>query len=92
MDECAQQGDQTACSILQKAAEYLAAYTGRLIEKSGSKKIGVYGSVLCQNRIVRQTYEKILKNKYSDITITEPPVSAAKAAAMYAAQMWKETR
>ena len=90
VDECARQGDEVALGILQRAAQYLAAYTGQLIEKSGSKKVGIYGSVLCQNRQVRQTYEQILVDRYKDITVTEPPVSAARAAAMYAAQMWKE--
>lgn len=83
--ECAEKGDAAARVILHEAAAYLAAYTSRLIEWSGSRKVGVYGSVICKNAAVRQEYEAILRKRYGDITITEPPVSATEAAALYAA-------
>ena len=82
--ECAEAGDEVAQAILLDAAKYLAGYTSSLIDWSGSRKIGVYGSVICGNKTVRSTYEKILAEKYGDLEITEPPVAAEYAAAMYA--------
>lgn len=82
--ECAENGDKTAVKILLGAADYLAKYTSSLLEWSDSRKVGIYGSVITENRIVRTEYERLLREKYADIEITVPPVSAEKAAAMYA--------
>lgn len=87
---CAGQGDAAAQKILCEAAKYLAAYTSRLIEWSGSTKVGVYGSVICQNQTIRQKYEELLKNRFENVTIMEPPVSAAEAAAQYAFLKYRE--
>jgi len=87
---CAGQGDAAAQKILCEAAEYLAAYTARLIEWSGSDKVGVYGSVICQNQTVRQKYEEILKSRFENVKIMEPPVSAMEAAAQYAFREYRE--
>jgi len=87
---CAGQGDAAAQKILCEAAEYLAAYTARLIEWSGSTKVGVYGSVICQNQTVRQKYEEILKSRFENVKIMEPPVSAMEAAAQYAFREYRE--
>ena len=85
--ECAEKGDECAKKILLAAAGYLAAYTCALIEKSGSETVGVYGSVITGNAIVRKEFERIVLGKYPDCRITEPPVSPEKAAAMYAGYM-----
>lgn len=84
--------DITARGILVKAAEYLAAYTARLVRWSGAEIVGVYGSVICRNRIVRQEFERLVKKEFPDIAITEPPVSATRAAADYAAEMFQERK
>jgi len=86
VDACAGAGDETARRILQNAARYLAAYTSALVKWSGSTLVGVYGSVLCQNAAVRAAYEEALRQRYPHITVTEPPVSAEEAAALYAAK------
>ncbi len=85
--ECAEKGDECAKKILLDAAGYLAAYTCALIEKSGAETVGVYGSVITGNRIVRNEFERIVSGKYPHCRITEPPVSPEKAAAMYAGYM-----
>lgn len=87
--KCAEAGDRKAQQILLDAAGYLSAYTSALVEWSGSKKVGVYGSVICSNPLIRREYEKTLQDKYDGITVMEPPVSAAKAAALYAGWMLK---
>jgi len=85
--ECADAGDETAAEILHEAALFLAGYTASLLDWSGSRKVGVYGSVICGNKTVRSTYEMLLKAKYEDVIITEPPVIPEYAAAMYAGKM-----
>lgn len=81
---CAEAGDQKAVTILLEAARYLADYTSVLIRKSGANTVGVYGSVLCHNRVVRDEFERLLKQRHAGVRITEPPVSAQYAGAMYA--------
>ena len=81
---CAQDGDPAARQVLLQAADYLAAYTDQLLKFSQSRLVGVYGSVICKNPIVRKAYEKKLWDKYPGLTITEPPMDAPTAAAMYA--------
>ena len=82
--ESAEAGDPQALEILCEAARYLADYTSVLICKSRADIVGVYGSVLCRNRIVRAEFEDLLKERHPGIDITEPPISAQCAAAMYA--------
>ena len=86
---CAE-SDDAAREILKKAAGYLAAYTAGLIRWSGAEIAGVYGSVICRNRIVRQEFERLVKKEFPAITITEPPVTATRAAADYAAEKFQE--
>jgi len=81
---CAENGDFTACGILLEAAGYLASYTERLIGLSGSETVGVYGSVICKNRIVRQEFERLLREDHPSIKIIEPSIPATEAAAQYA--------
>ena len=82
--DCAEVGDRAAIEILHRAARYLADYVSVLIEKSQADTVGVYGSVLCKNRIVRAEFEHLLRERYAQIRIEEPPISAQAAAAMYA--------
>ena len=82
--ECAESGDAVAREILSSAASYLASYAGALIERCGARLVGVYGSVLCKNKIVRDGFESILRARFGEITVREPLVSAQYAAAAYA--------
>ena len=82
--ECADSGDYRANEILLSAAKFLADYAGVLIEECDAKLVGTYGSVLCKNKKVREEFERILKERFDDVTIKEPSVSAQCAAAMYA--------
>ena len=86
--DCAEQGDERAKGILLDAARYLASYTSALMDWNQSRKVGVYGSVICGNAIVRSEFESILKSRYGEVSISEPPVSAEKAAALYAELMY----
>ena len=51
--------------------------------------IGVWGSVLCKNKTVRQAFEKGVREKFPNIEICEPAMSAQLAAALYAAKQEK---
>ena len=82
--ECAEDGDPVANEILSLAARYLADYAGALIERCGTRLVGVYGSVLCKNKKVRDEFESILMDRFGKITVREPLVSAQYAAAAYA--------
>ena len=84
VSECAEKGDEMANEILSSAARFLADYAGVLIEKCDAKLVGTYGSVLCKNKKVRDEFERIIKERFDDVTIKEPSVSAQYAAAMYA--------
>ena len=77
-------GDETARHILHDAARYLADYASALIDWSESRLVGIYGSVITENQTVRHEFTRRLSEKYPDIEITPPPVSAERAAAMYA--------
>ncbi len=92
VSDCAERGDERAKAILLDAADYLASYTATLMDWSGSRRVGVYGSVICGNAVVRGAFEAILKAKYGDLTISEPPVSAEKAAALYAELMYNQRK
>ena len=81
---CAEKGDRVARNILLRAAKYLAAYTCRLLKDSGARLVGVYGSVICQNTIVRDEYERLVLKKHPGVHICEPDVLPEEAAANYA--------
>ena len=81
---CAEAGDTIATAILLEAAKYLALYAQSLIEQSGASVVGVYGSVICNDKIVRKEFERLVLEKYSNVQICEPGISPEEAAAMYA--------
>ena len=87
--ECAEQGDEIAKGILLDAAAHLSRYALVLIEKCHADLLGVWGSVLCKNGTVRRAFENDVKEKFPNIQICEPAISAELAAALYAAQQRK---
>lgn len=82
--DCAEAGDTASVKILQNTAQTLADYVSVLVDRSGAKTVGVYGSVLCRNRTVREKFEHILQERLPQIIVTELPISAEAAAARYA--------
>ena len=89
--ECAQKGDRVGENILLDAAAYLSRYASVLLEKCNADLLGVWGSVLCKNDIVRQAFEKGVREKFPNVKICEPDKSAELAAALYAAKREKES-
>lgn len=89
---CAEKGDSRAIEILHEAARYLADYTAVLVARSGADTVGVYGSVLCKNHMVRGEFERLLRQKHPHVTITEPKISAECAAARYAEHQNRKER
>ena len=89
--ECAAKGDTVANAILLDAAAHLSRYASVLLEKCNANLLGVWGSVLCKNDIVRQNFERGVKEKFPNVEICEPAIRAELAAALYAAQQQKES-
>lgn len=89
--ECAEKGDTVANGILLDAAAHLSRYASVLLEKCNANLLGVWGSVLCKNDIVRQNFERGVKEKFPNVEICEPAIRAELAAALYAAQQQKES-
>ena len=81
---CAEEGDAAACEILRDAADRLAEIAAHLAHWSGSPTVGIWGSVLTENRQVRARFEASLRARIRDVTVVLPPVSAEEAAADYA--------
>ena len=81
---CAEAGDGEALRILLDAADWLARYAERLVRLSGCGRVGIWGSVLTRNAIVRSAFERELRERVGDTEIVVPPVPAEEAAARYA--------
>ena len=81
---CAEEGDAAACGILLDAADRLAETAALLAKWSGSPTVGIWGSVLTQNRQVRERFEASLRARLHNVTVVLPSVSAEEAAADYA--------
>ncbi|MBE6723814.1 MAG: hypothetical protein E7576_01250 [Ruminococcaceae bacterium] len=94
--DCAERGDAVARGILSEAARFLAAYAAELVRFSGARTVGIYGSVLTKNRIVREEFEQRLRDAVGQpqgqgIEVTVPSVPAEEAAARYAETMIGKT-
>lgn len=87
--KCAEEGDKAAKGILLDAAEHLSRYASVLIERTRADLLGVWGSVLCKNETVRRAFENGVREKFPNIEIREPDMSAQLAAALYAAKKQK---
>ena len=87
--ECAEAGDEIAKGILFDAAAHLARYACVLIERTKADLLGVWGSVLCKNGTVRHAFEDGVHQRFPNVQIREPSISAELAAALYAAQQQK---
>ena len=84
VDRCADQGDPEALRILGEAASWLAAYASGLVRWSGSRLVGIYGSVLTKNARVRSAFEAALSAEVGGVDVVLPPIPAEEAAARYA--------
>ena len=84
VSECADKGDKVSLEILMTAARYLADYAGVLMRKCDTCRVGVYGSVLCKNKIVRDEFCRLLRERNESVTVEDPRLSAQMAAALYA--------
>ena len=87
--QCAADGDKIAMEILLDAADRLVRYATSLIGYCQTDVVGVWGSVLCKNEIVRRAFEDGIKERFPRIKICEPAISAELAAALYAAKQQK---
>lgn len=81
---CAQEGDEAALEILRGAADGLAQIAALLVRWSGCPTVGIWGSVLTENRLVRERFEASLRTDCGEARVVLPSVSAEEAAAKYA--------
>lgn len=81
---CAEKGDPIAREILLSAARFLADYAEALMKKCNTERVGVYGSVLCKDKVVRGEFERLLRSRFEDVSIEEPSIDAQRGAALYA--------
>ena len=84
--ECAANKDAVANAILLDATAHLVRYASVLLERTRANLLGVWGSVLCKNQTVRQAFESGIRERFPNVTIREPDMTAEHAAAMYAAK------
>lgn len=84
--DCAAHGDAVANAILLDAAAHLVRYASVLLERTHANLLGVWGSVLCKNQTVRHAFESGIRERFPNVIIREPGMSAEHAAAMYAAK------
>ena len=89
--KCAEDGDKIAKGILLDAAAHLSRYASVLLERCHADLLGVWGSVLCKNEIVRRAFEDGVRQNFPSVQICEPAISAELAAALYAAKQQKES-
>ena len=81
---CADAGDGISIEILHGAAAYLAQYASVLLKRSGAKLLGTYGSVLQCIPTVSDAFCHRIRERFPDVKIETPTLSAECAAALYA--------
>ena len=91
VEECADAGDAVAERILFNEGETLGKYALSLLGAlpPGKKRLGIYGGFFTKCRAVRETAERIVREKYPDAEIAEPEIPAQIGAALYAADALK---
>ena len=89
---CAETGDKTATGILNSAALYLSGYTASLINKIGGGDciVGMYGSVLVNDKYIQNKFIENIKTKYPECQIKIPKISPEKAALEFLEKNIKE--
>lgn len=88
VDACAQQGDETAKAILSDAACRLSAYAIAMLKElpENQRHLGLFGSVLLNNRSIRQSLREQVLKHYPDARIEIPAMPPQWGAAQYALQ------
>jgi N-acetylglucosamine kinase-like BadF-type ATPase len=82
--ECAENGDKVSIGILKNAAKYLAKLGEKAAAFSHCNTIGIYGSVLLWDKIVRDEFISQFKTLVKDGKAVEPILPAEAGAALLA--------
>lgn len=74
VDLCASEGDRVAENILRQSGVSLGKYALSLLNRIDSerRRVGVYGSVLVRNRLVREAFENTVSDKFPEAEIRVP--------------------
>ena len=70
--ECAEKGDAVALKILEQSARYLAELAAAAASFAGVSTVGIYGSVLLNDRFVREHFEKLFARHIPGGIVVEP--------------------
>jgi Predicted N-acetylglucosamine kinase len=85
VSRCATAGDSIAEGILRWASKFLADYADSLLRRCPeSKLLGVYGSVITHDMVVRDEFERLVHEKHPELVIAEPVIPPETAAAQLA--------
>lgn len=86
--ECAAQGDETAGAVLRDAGQKLFGIADSLIRRCEIADwlftVGISGSVIQKDAVVRSVFEKLLRDHYPLSKVREPEISPEHAAVLYA--------
>ena len=84
VDECARLDDAAAVSILHSAGHSLAQYALVLLKQLPRRRIGIYGSVLLENRTVYKIFEQDVLSVFPDARICCPRIPPEYGAVLFA--------
>ena len=89
VDECAERGDGVAADILNRAGVSLGKYAVSLLKRlpESGRKVGTYGSVLVNNKKVRESFISTVKSVFPNAAIEIPKYPPEIGAAIYALDM-----
>lgn len=82
--QCAQDGDDIACQILQNAGHDLAATCAAVMSSLDLCRVAPHGSILQNVSLVRQSFESHLHARFPNLELVEPRYEAVIGAAFLA--------
>lgn len=84
---CGERGDQKALEILHKNGVILGKYVRSLLRhmETEEKQVGVYGSVLLQNEMVRQVMTRTIQEEFPEAKVVLPEFPPEYGAVRFAA-------
>ena len=88
---CAGAGDETACAIINGAADDLAGYALSLLRRIdfGGCRVGMYGGVFFNNKVIQTRFKEAVLRHFPDAVVGFPEIPPEIAAARYAINIFK---
>lgn len=97
VNDAAEKGDGNAIEILNLAAEETAKLADNMIRVLGMEQdpeiaVGIWGSNIVQSPIHMETFERLIKKKYSQAVVKRPTQEAVDGAARMARELCQDIR